>query len=56
MAYCAPEVYTGERFTVKSDVYSLGIITITIINGIFINLLMLLLRNHFMGDSGTMCT
>lgn len=26
MAYCAPEVYTGERFTVKSDVYSLGII------------------------------
>jgi len=26
MAYCAPEVYIGERFSIKSDVFSLGII------------------------------
>jgi len=26
MSYCAPEVYKGERFGVKSDIYSLGII------------------------------
>lgn len=27
MAYCAPEVYKGERFGVKSDIYSLGIVS-----------------------------
>jgi len=26
MAYCAPEVYFGEQFSTKSDVYSIGII------------------------------
>jgi len=25
-AYCAPEVYFGEQFSTKSDVYSLGIV------------------------------
>lgn len=26
MCYCAPEIYDGKRYTVKSDIYSLGII------------------------------
>lgn len=26
-AYCAPEVYFGEQYSAKSDIYSLGIIT-----------------------------
>lgn len=31
-AYCAPESYFGAKFTQKSDIYSLGIIFIEIIN------------------------
>ena len=26
MSHCAPEVFTGERFTTKSDIYSLGMV------------------------------
>ncbi|EFA82228.1 ankyrin repeat-containing protein [Heterostelium album PN500] len=26
MAYCAPEIYFGEQFSIKSDVYSIGMI------------------------------
>jgi len=32
MAYCAPEVYFGEKFSTKSDVYSAGVILWELIN------------------------
>jgi len=31
-AYCAPESYTGEKYTIKSDIYSMGIIFWELVN------------------------
>lgn len=31
-AYCAPEIYFGEPFTAKSDIYSMGIVFWEIFN------------------------